>query len=397
MTTSEKLDIIIFGATGFTGKLVSEYLKKQYGTSGDVRWGIAGRSHDKLQAVVEEFGLGDIPVVIADIEDKASLDAMASRCKVVLNTAGPYTLYGSTVVESCARLGTDHMDLNGEPLWMHEALTKYEETARKSGARIVFSCGFDSIPSDLGVQLLQEQAQAKYGRPFSRVKCRVKKLVGEASGGSVASFGATMKAMEAQPELFAVFNNAFALTPGFEGPKQPAGDKKIFEDDLNSWSGPFVMAAINSKNVHRTNLVLGHPYGEDFVYDEMAMLNKDSSDTTEAVEFAFDMKLKPGDGPTREKREAGFYELWFVGSNDEGDSLTAIVTGDEDAGYGSTCKIISEAAVFLSKKPKDEDKDGGILTPASAMGPELRTKLVENAGLTFDISETIPTSSTLNR
>ncbi len=395
MTTNEKLDIIIFGATGFTGKLVSEYLKKKYGTSGDISWGIAGRNSEKLQAVVEELELGDIPVVIADSEDKASLDAMVSRCKVVLNTAGPYMKYGSSVVESCARLGTDHVDLNGEPLWMHEVLTKYEETARKSGARIVFSCGFDSIPSDLGVQFLQEQAQAKYSRPFSRVKCRVKRLVGEVSGGSVASFGETMEVMKTQPELFTVFTNAFALTPGFEGPAQPAGDKEIFEEDLNSWSGPFIMAAINPKNVHRTNLLLGHPYGEDFVYDEMAIINKDSSGNTGNAEFAFDMSLKPGEGPSKEKQEAGYYEMWFVGSNNEGDSLTAIITGDQDPGYGSTSKIISEAAVFLSKKPKGEE--GGILTPASAMGSELREKLVANAGLTFSISETIPTSSTLNR
>jgi len=401
MTSNEKLDIIIFGATGFTGKLVCEYLKKHYGTSGDVRWGIAGRNAEKLQAVVEEFGLDDIPVVVADVEDKASLDAMANRCNLVLNTAGPYTLYGSTVVESCARLGTDHIDLNGEPLWMHEVLTKYEEAARKSGARIVFSCGFDSIPSDLGVQFLQEQAQAKFGRPLSRVKCRAKGLVGEASGGSVASFGATMEVMKAKPEMFAVFGNAFALTPGFEGPQQPAGDKKIFEEELNGSSGPFAMAAINSKNVHRSNLMLGHPYGKDFVYDEMAILNNDSDDQAEDVNFKFDMNLKPGDGPTREAREAGYYELWFIGSNDEGDSLTAIVTGDEDAGYGSTSKIISEAAVFLSKKPKDEAKDeakdGGILTPASDIGAGIRKKLVENVGLTFEISETIPTDSTFSR
>ncbi len=395
MTTNEKLDIIIFGATGFTGKLVCEYLKENYGTSGDVHWGIAGRNSDKLKAVVEEFGLGDIPVVIADSEDKDSLDAMANRCKVVLNTAGPYSMYGSAVVESCARLGTDHIDLNGEPLWMHEVLTKYEETARNSGARIVFSCGFDSIPSDLGVQFLQEQAQAKYGRPFSRVKCRVKKLVGEASGGSVASFGATMGAIKTNPALLGVMINPFALAPGFKGPKQPGGDKEIFEEELNSKSGPFVMAAINTKNVHRSNLLLGHPYGEDFVYDEMAIISEDSSDKRPSVDFVFDKNLKPGDGPTKEQREAGYYEIWYVGSNDEGDSLTAIVTGDEDAGYGSTRKIISEAAIFLAKKPKDQD--GGILTPATAMGSGLRPKLVESAGITFSISQSIPKAATFNR
>lgn len=383
MTNTEKLDLIVFGATGFTGKLVCEYLAKTYGR--DISWGIAGRSHEKLNALVTELALDDNPQFIADVEDKASLDAMASACKVVLNTAGPYAKYGSNVVESCARLGTDHVDLNGEPLWMHEVLNQYEDLARESGARIVFSCGFDSIPTDLGVQFLQEQAQSRFGRPLTRVKGRVKEIKGGASGGSVASFAATMEAIKAKPELFAVLTNAFCLTPGFEGPEQPPGNEKVFEEDLNSWSGPFIMATINSKNLHRSNLLLGHPYGKDFVYDEMQLLGDSADGEGIGQAFEMNMDIKPGEGPSKDEQQAGSYEILYIGSNSEGDSLTAIVTGDKDPGYGSTCGMIAEAAICLSQKPKT--KDGGILTPASAMGAELRDRVQVNAGLTFTLSE----------
>lgn len=383
MTNTEKLDLIVFGATGFTGKLVCEYLAKTYGR--DISWGIAGRSLEKLNALATELALDDTPQFIADVEDKASLDAMASACKVVLNTAGPYAKYGSNVVESCARLGTDHVDLNGEPLWMHEVLNQYEEMARESGARIVFSCGFDSIPTDLGVQFLQEQAQSRFGRPLTRVRGRVKEIKGGASGGSVASFAATMEAIQAKPELFAVLTNSFSLTPGFEGPEQPPGNEKVFEEDLNSWSGPFIMATINSKNLHRSNLLLGHPYGKDFVYDEMQLLGDSADGEGIGQAFEMNMDMKPGEGPSKDEQQAGSYEILYIGSNSEGDSLTAIVTGDKDPGYGSTCGMIAEAAICLSQKPKT--KDGGILTPASAMGAELRERVQVNAGLTFTLSE----------
>jgi len=393
MTTAEKLDIIVYGATGYTGKLVCEYLQTKYGNDGEVRWGIAGRNKDKLQAVVDQFGLGDIPVMIADSDDTDSLDAMASACRVVLNTAGPYMKYGSTVVESCARLGTDHVDLNGEPLWMNEVLTQYEDAARESGARIVFSCGFDSIPTDLGVQFLQEHAVERFGKPFPRVKGRVKALLGAGSGGSLASFKVTRETVKANPELFALLTNPFALTPGFEGPQQPDGNDTIYEEDLGSSSGPFIMATINTKNLHRSNFLLGHPYGEDFVYDEMALIDENESEARERNGFGFHPDLKPGDGPSKEQRESGFYEIWYVGSNDTGDSLTVIVTGDQDPGYGSTSKMVAEAAICLARKPKEND--GGILTPASAMGAALRKRIEANAGVTFTLSESLPTASTV--
>lgn len=383
MAISNKLDIIVYGATGYTGKLICEYLQKHYPHGDQLSWGIAGRNRNKLETLRAELGTGSRPVFVADCEDQASLDTIASNGKVILNSAGPYSQYGAGVVASCIRHGTDYVDLNGEPLWMHDMLARHEEGARASGSRIVFSCGFDSVPSDLGLQYLQEAAIARFGNPLTRVKCRVKALKGYASGGTVASLQTTINTARSDVAKLEVLKNAFALTPGFAGPKQPSGNKKVFEEDLNRWSGPFVMATINTKNIHRSNYLLGHPYGKELVYDEMVFL--DEADDGHAVDNGFDMStdLKPGDGPTPEQRRSGFYELWILGSNTNGQSLNTVVTGDQDPGYGSTAKMVAESAVCLSQIPKTNN--GGILTPASAMGRILRERLEDRAGLTFSI------------
>jgi short subunit dehydrogenase-like uncharacterized protein len=300
---------------------------------------------------------------------------------VLLSAAGPYQQYGSKVLEACARLGTDYVDLNGEPLWMRDMIAAHDATAKASGARIVFSCGFDSLPSDLGVHLLQQVAQAKFGAPLSRVRCRVKAMRGTASGGTVASFSATMASIKANPDLFADLANPFVLTAGFTGPEQPAGNKMLFEEDLNNWSGPFIMASINTKNVHRSNQLLGHAYGTDLVYDEMILLGEEKPEAP-GGDFGLDMSLKPGEGPGREEREAGFYDILYIGSNDAGDTATVEVKGDRDPGYGSTSKMIAEAAICLSQTPKGE---GGCLTAAVVMGDSLRERLHNHAGVTFEV------------
>lgn len=384
MAEAQALDVIVFGATGFTGKLVCEYLNEKYGVDGDLRWGMAGRSEAKLNQVREELGIADsIPMVVADSEDKASIDALCQSARVVLTTAGPYQQYGSTVVESCARLGTDYVDLNGEPLWMKEMIAAHDETAKGSGARIVFSCGFDSLPSDLGVQLLQEEARQRFEAPLSRVRCRVKAMEGAASGGTIASFKGTMAAVKADPSLFADLVNPFVLTDGFAGPEQPPGNEVIHEADLNNWSGPFVMASINTKNVHRSNFLLGHPYGEDLVYDEMIFLGEEQPDGA-GGDMSLDMSLQPGEGPSKEEREAGFYDILYIGSDDSGRMLTVEVNGDRDPGYGSTSKMIAEAAVCLAGMGKGQ---GGCLTAAAVMGADLRERLASNSGVTFTVVE----------
>lgn len=382
MTDTRDFDILVFGATGFTGRLICEYLNETYGSNAEFRWGMAARNQAKLEQLRDELGIdASVALVVADSEDKASIDKMAGSTRVLLSAAGPYQQYGSTVVDSCARLGTDYVDLNGEPLWMKDMIAAHDDGARESGARIVFSCGFDSLPSDLGVHLLEQVASAKFGAPLPRVKCRVKAMRGTASGGTVASFTATMASVKANPALFADLANPFVLTEGFVGPEQPAGNEMLFEEDLNNWSGPFIMATINTKNVHRSNQLLGHAYGADLVYDEMILLGETKPEAA-GGDMSLDMTLKPGEGPSKEEREAGFYDILYVGSNEAGDSATVQVYGDRDPGYGSTSKMIAEAAVCLSHTPKAH---GGCFTAAAVMGDALRQRLQDHAGVSFTV------------
>ena len=387
MAGNREFGIVVYGATGYTGRLVCEYLNQQYGVNGDVVWAMAGRSEEKLTAVRDEMGIpSNVPMLVADASNPESIQALASRAQVVLTTVGPYQLYGNDLVKACAEAGTDYVDLCGEPAWMHEMIGAHQEAAKASGARIVFSCGFDSVPFDLGVHFLQQAAQEKFSAPLPRIKGRVRAMNGTFSGGTLASFKATMAAAAKDPELVNVLMNPFALTGSFNGPEQPSGLTPIYEDDLKSWSAPFVMATINTKNIHRSNFLMGHQYGEDFSYDEMMLTGPGDNGEAMAKAIAEDKSMandpkKPGEGPSKEERENGFYDVMFVGSNGSGDSLVASVKGDKDPGYGSTCKMIAESAVCLLKNP--EAASGGVWTPASAMGGLLIERLQANAGLTF--------------
>lgn len=384
---SKEWDIVVYGATGFTGRLVCEYLSSQYGAEGEVSWAMAGRSQQKLEQVRGELGISDaVPLVVADAADTASIDAMVAKAKVVLTTVGPYQLYGSDLVRACAAAGTDYVDLCGEPAWMHEMIAAHGDAAKASGARIVFSCGFDSIPFDLGVLFLQQLAAEDQQAPLTRIKGRVRNMKGTMSGGTLASFKATMAAAGKNPELIKVLMDSFALTEGFAGPEQPSGLAPIYEDDLDSWSAPFVMATINTKNIHRSNFLLGHPYGEDFVYDEMLLTGPGEQGEAIAKGVAADKSMaestiQPGEGPSQEERDNGSYDVMFSGSNSSGYKVVASVQGDKDPGYGSTSKMIAEAAVCLALHP--ELAAGGIWTPAAALGAPLIDRLQNNAGLTF--------------
>lgn len=387
--SSREFGVVVYGATGYTGRLVCEYLNKQYGVNGDVKWAMAGRSEEKLVQVRDEMGIPkDVPFVVADANNPESVQAMVKSTQVVLTTVGPYQKYGSDLVRVCSETGTDYVDLCGEPAWMHEMIAAHGETAKKSGARIVFSCGFDSVPFDLGVHFLQNAAMDKLGAPLSRIKGRVRAMKGTFSGGTLESFRLTMKAAAKNPELIKVLTNPFSLAESFNGPKQPSGMAPIFDEDLNSWSAPFVMATINTKNIHRSNFLLSHQYGDNFVYDEMMLTGPGDKGEAMAKAVAEDKSMandpmQPGEGPSKEERETGFYDVLFAGSNDKGDRLMASVKGDKDPGYGSTCKMISESAICLLKNL--DAASGGIWTPASALGDLLIERLQENAGLTFQL------------
>ena len=387
--SEREFDVVVFGASGYTGKLVAEYIQSEYGENGSVKWAIAGRNREKLEGIREELGLSaDLSILEVDSNDQDSLNAMTSSTKCVLTTVGPYQLYGSNLVESCAKNGTDYVDLTGEPGWMYEMINAHKETAEASGARIVFSCGFDSIPFDLGVYFVQQAAKDKCGKPAQHVRGRVKAMNGEFSGGTIASLGATMATLKKKPELIKVLANPFSLTEGFEGPAQLDDSKVLLDEKLNMWVAPFVMAPINTKNIHRSNALLDHQYGEDFCYDEMMIAGegeegKQIADAmTSANPMGGDNVPQPGEGPSKESREKGNYDVLFFADLGE-ESIEARVTGDMDPGYGSTSKMITESAICLIQDCSD--LPGGIYTPAPAMGNKLIHRLVKKAGLTFDI------------
>jgi short subunit dehydrogenase-like uncharacterized protein len=387
MSGSREFDVIVYGATGYTGRLVADYLAKNY--QGDLKWAMAGRSADKLAAVRDEIGApADTPLVVANADDAASIAAMAGRTRVVLTTVGPYQLYGEPLIAACAEAGTDYVDLCGEPAWMRQMIDKYDAKAKESGARIVFSCGFDSIPFDLGVWFVQRAAKEEFGEMAPRVRGRVRAMQGTFSGGTAASLKATLAAAAKDPAVLQLLINPFALTPGFAGPAQPRGDAVDFEASLDSWVAPFTMAAINTRNVHRTNFLLGHPWGDGFVYDEMVLTGPGDAGEAAAKAVAGDNSLgaeggpKPGEGPTPEEREAGYYDILFVAEMPDGGRVTAGVKGDKDPGYGSTSKMIAESALCLVRDVPDAP--GGVTTPGAVMAESLIARLTAHAGLSFE-------------
>src|ERR1700758_329947 len=389
MNSSSKFDIVVYGATGFTGQLVAEYLAAHYRNDKQLKWAMAGRSLEKLAKVRDAIGAAaDTPLIVADAGDPASLQAMIEQTKSVVTTVGPYLLYGNELVAACAASGTDYFDLCGEPIWMRQMIDKHEAAAKASGARIVLSCGFDSVPFELGAFFVQQEAKRVFGAPASRVKGRVRDMRGTLSGGTAASAKATFDAVAKDLSLVALLKDPFALTPGFSGAKQPKGNKAAYEEDLQSWTAPFMMALINTRNVHRSNMLMGYPYGKDFLYDEMVLTGAGEKGEANAkkVMAANSEKTgpnarKPGEGPSKEEQENGFYDLLYVAVAPDGRQVRASVKGDRDPGYGSASKMISECAICLVRDTPDVP--GGIWTPGAAMQHKLIKRLSEHGGVKF--------------
>jgi short subunit dehydrogenase-like uncharacterized protein len=396
-------DLVVFGATGFTGRLVAEVLMRR-GTG--LRWALAGRNLQKLAEVAQGLGAADrVPLLHADASNEASLAKLAAQARAVITTVGPYTSHGTPLVAACAAAGTDYLDLCGEPLWMARMIGDFDAPARASGARIVFSCGFDSVPFDLGVVFLQHHAQQRFGEPLQRVRGRVRSIKGGLSGGTAASALATFEQAGTDPALARRMADPFALTPGFRGPAQPNGDSALFDELADAWTGPFLMAAINTKNVHRTNMLRGHPWGRDFQYDERVMTGDGPLGQRRAKLLAGAAKAQavlmgwapvraligrfalpqPGQGPGQRARERGHYELLFIGETASGRVLRATVQGEGDPGYGSTSRVITECALCLLQDVHAGMTPGGVWTPGAAMGLALQRRLQQHAGLTFSV------------
>ncbi len=404
---SRQFDVVVFGASGFTGRLVVEYLQRQYPPSSGLRWAIAGRSRDKLQSVLAETGIeaNALPILVADSNDLPSLDAIAANTRVVLTTVGPYAKYGSPLVAACVRHGTDYCDLAGEVQWMRKMIDRHQLDAEKSGARIVHSCGFDSIPSDMGVYFLQKISRERHGTPCQSVSLLVKALRGGASGGTIASLLNAVEEAQGDRAIAQIMVDPYSLNP--EGMRQgPDGRDQTgirFNRAQGVWTMPFVMAAINMRIVRRSNALLEFEYGEDFSYNEATITGSGPAGWLKAllgttglgafmlassIEWTRDRLVrrflpKPGEGPDEQERQNGFFNLILVGTTATGKRVEVRVKGDRDPGYGSTSKMMSESAVCLARDHLDVS--GGFWTPASAMGDPLFNRLQANAGLSFEL------------
>jgi short subunit dehydrogenase-like uncharacterized protein len=402
-------DLTIFGATSFVGQILVRYLVEEFGTQGPLHWAIAGRSEGKLAALRNSLGLraGKLPLVVADAADGAALRRMCRDTRVVVSTVGPYALYGSPLVEACAETGTDYCDLTGEVQWIRRMIDAHEAAARKSGARIVHCCGFDSIPSDLGVWFLQQQARARYGRPCTEVKMRVKSARGGFSGGTVASLLNAVKEASADPALRRELANPYSICPDGYAPevRQPNVRSAQFDADFDAWVAPFVMSAINTRVVQRSNALSKQAYGADFRYDEAMLAGKGFKGRATATAITAGLAgfmvasalpptrwalerfvlPAPGEGPSAEQQRNGHFDLRFHGKTADGRVLRAKVTGDRDPGYGSTAKMLGQAGACLALDLADSGRKGGFWTPATIFGERLVSRLVAHAGLAFEV------------
>jgi len=395
-------DIIVWGASGFTGRLVVDYMSKHQTTS-NLRWAVAGRNTNKLEEVLSGR---DVPILQAESHDTESLEALVRQGRVILTTVGPYARYGSELVAACVRHGTHYCDLTGEVHWMREMISKHQQEAKDSGARIVHTCGFDSIPSDIGVFYLQKQMQALHGVAAKHIKYRTISFSGGASGGTIDSMMAMMEKAKEDPSISKIIADPYALNDGKKGLDEPDRMSAYFDEDFDSWVGPFIMAAINTRVVRRTNELLGGIYGTDFRYDEGTLSGKGAGGFFGATgvgigtgalaglaSFSPTRSIlkrvlpKPGEGPSKEARDKGFFEIELLGihPNDTSKNIKVRVKGDKDPGYGSTSKMIAESALALAQD--DLDVGGGFWTPASAMGEALLKRLPEGAGVTFEVVE----------
>ena len=408
MSNSRKLDIIVWGASGFTGRLVAEYLFEQYGSNSSVKWAMAGRNKAKLEAVQTELGISNIPIILADSQDKKSLNQMVQQTSVICTTVGPYAKYGSALVSACVEHQTDYCDLAGEVQWIRKMIDQHHETAQANGTKIVHTCGFDSIPSDMGIYFFQKAIKEKTGAFAEQTKLLVKAIKGGMSGGTYLSLSNVLAEAQKDKSIYKVLSNPYGLNPDMnhQGVDEPDLQKVIFDQDTKRWISPFIMAAINTKVVRRSHALADFPYGKKFKYDEamisgagvsgrlkgwaglsaigLLMMAKPGS----LIKKGIDRLLpKAGEGPNKTQRENGFYNMLLIGKMAEGKIIKGKVTGDRDPGYGSTSKMMAESAVCLAKDKAQLPKTFGVLTPSIAMSDALLNRLEENAGLTFSLLE----------
>ena len=399
----KKFDIIVYGATSFVGQIITRYMHEQF-ADGSIVWAIAGRSLSKLQQVSDAIGLSGVEIIVADAADEGALRQMCAQTTVVMSTVGPYALYGDLLVEVCATTGTHYCDLTGEPQWIRKMQLRHEADAIKSGARIVHCCGFDSIPSDLGVHFLQRKASEQFGQTCARIDMRVVSMKGGASGGTIASMINMVKEAVSDADLRRELQDPYSLCPQNHQFTVTQPEVKIAYDAVaGGWITPFIMAGINTRVVHRSNALSNNSYGLEFKYEEAVVTGKGSSGKRKAkaahwgvnalmfglavppIRWLLETAVlpKPGEGPSEKAQLEGQFDIVFFGSTAQGETIQCRVTGDRDPGYGSTAKMLSQAAACLAKDVP-ADVPGGFWTPATILGDKLIKRLEAHAGLTFE-------------
>ena len=400
---SKEFDIIIWGATGFTGRLVAEYIFKNY-SSGKLNWAIAGRDKKKLINVRDKIADENIPLIIADSFDEVSLTKMTQRTKVICSTVGPYSKYGSLLVKSCIKTNTHYCDLAGEAQWIRKIVDTYHQEAKNKKIRIVNSCGFDSIPSDIGVYFIYKNLP-DVNIKLDKISMRVSGFKGSLSGGTYASMNNIITEASKDRLIGKILTNPYGLNPEGQrsGPDKRDLNKVKYDEDSKSWIAPFMMAGINTKIVRRSNALSNYSYGKNFTYDESIMTGDGFRGRIRAIISVLPLIFlsakpgsllkrifnfftpKPGQGPNKNERENGYYSMrFYIRYNDKSRALVK-VTGDRDPGYGSTSKMLAESAICLSK---DSLKDTyGVITPSIAMGDQILDRLQAKAGLTFKFIE----------
>mgnify|MGYP001164299838 FL=1 len=397
MENNREYDIIIWGASGFTGRLVAEYLYKNYNAK-DLNWAIAGRDELKLSSIREKFLDNTIPIVLADSFNENSLNDIVKKTKVVCSTVGPYAKYGSLLVKSCVKNKTHYCDLAGEAQWIRKMIDLYHKEAITNQVKIVNSCGFDSIPSDMGVYFIYKNILKKN----LSIKMRVTGAKGGYSGGTYASMQNIIKEASINKEIRRNLTNPYGLNPIGEQSGMDKSDLRsvIYDSKIKTWVSPFLMAGINTKIVRRSNALSNYNYGKEFKYDEAVMAGSGFKGRLNGIILSIPLIFlaakpgslfnkifnffspKPGEGPNKKERESGYFNLRFFVFQEKSDTAIFKVTGDRDPGYGSTSKMLAESAICLAKD--NLDNKFGVLTPSYAMGDHILNRLISKAGLSFN-------------
>ncbi|WP_018155587.1 saccharopine dehydrogenase family protein [Demetria terragena] len=395
-----ELDLVLFGVTGFVGRLTAEHLVKH--APDGVRIGLAGRSAAKVEQARARLGVraAEWPVITADASDPASLRAMCEQTQVVISTVGPYATYGLPLVTACADTGTDYVDLTGEVLFVRRSIDQAQQRAEQTGARIVHSCGYDSIPSDLAVLMAAEQAEADGAGPLTETTTYAT-LKGGFSGGTVASARHQVEEITRDPSLRRVVLDKFALSPDRNA--EPQGEWKDsaavrYSDETRSWVAPFIMATYNTRVVRRSNALAGHRYGRQFRYREVMRTGDGAVGSATAYAIAAGLGAgvaamslpflsslvdkvvpAPGEGPSGRKRDRGFFRMDCYTTAADDSRYRSTIAAQGDPGYAATSIMLGESALALALErdrcPLPAGMTGGVLTPATALGGVLIERL----------------------